>query len=278
MEDVRQQRSLGAFETPVNGRSASLPSLGAALVVDPGVGSFTERGIFGFNSMDVRSRSFNLIRSKLIRLKATRGWRTFGIVSATPHVGKSFIAANVAASLSRDPRNTTHLLDLDLRRASLSDLLGLSEEVGLLEYLSNEERVTAPPTYSFAGQSLVIYPTRRALVHSAELLAGKRAQRLFEQMRTSSSDNIFLVDLPPIFANDDAQTCIAAMDGYILVTEEGKTTIKQTEETVRVLGQDRLAGVILNKYRGGVVSEGYGMEKYYAEGYGAAPEELPVGD
>ena len=32
----------------------------------------------------------------------------------------------------------------------------------------------------------------------------------------------------------------------------------------------RLAGVILNKYRGGVVSEGYGIDDYYAVGYGQA--------
>jgi hypothetical protein len=28
--------------------------------------------------------------------------------------------------------------------------------------------------------------------------------------------------------------------------------------------------VILNKYRGGVVSEGYGVDDYYAAGYGQA--------
>ena len=31
-----------------------------------------------------------------------------------------------------------------------------------------------------------------------------------------------------------------------------------------MLGHDRLAGVVLNKYRGGLVSEGYGIEDRYA--------------
>ena len=35
-----------------------------------------------------------------------------------------------------------------------------------------------------------------------------------------------------------------------------------------MLGEGRLAGVILNKYRGGVVSEGYGVDDYYGAGYG----------
>jgi hypothetical protein len=37
---------------------------------------------------------------------------------------------------------------------------------------------------------------------------------------------------------------------------------------VGLLGEGRLAGVILNKYRGGVLSEGYGVDEYYAVGYG----------
>jgi hypothetical protein len=34
-----------------------------------------------------------------------------------------------------------------------------------------------------------------------------------------------------------------------------------------LLGPERLAGVVLNKYRGGLVSEGYGVEYRYASEY-----------
>ena len=40
-------------------------------------------------------------------------------------------------------------------------------------------------------------------------------------------------------------------------------------------GEGRLAGVILNKYRGGVVSEGYGVDDYYAVGYGQPTASSP---
>ena len=84
------------------------------------------RGVFGFDSMDPRSRSFNLIRARLLEMNMKRGWRMIGVVSATPNVGKSFISANVSASLSRDPRFRTYVVDLDLRRGSLSDFFGLA--------------------------------------------------------------------------------------------------------------------------------------------------------
>jgi Mrp family chromosome partitioning ATPase len=62
------------------------------------------RLVHGFDSRNASSRSFNLIRSKLVALQRERGWRMLGVVSATPNVGKSFVSSNVAAAMSRDPR------------------------------------------------------------------------------------------------------------------------------------------------------------------------------
>ena len=64
-----------------------------------------------------------------------------------------------------------------------------------------------------------------------------------------------------------------SLDGYVIVAQDGKTTQREIEATVGMLGHDRLAGVVLNKYRGGLVSEGYGVEDRYASEYYARGEE-----
>jgi Mrp family chromosome partitioning ATPase len=225
------------------------------------------RGIFGFDSLDARSRSFNLIRAKLIELQRERGWRLIGVVSATPSVGKSFVAANIAAALSRSPRHQTYAVDIDLRRASLSALFELTPKRGIRAYLEEERAATFPDVYRPQGQRLLVVPTRAGPIHSAELLAGANAQAFFRSVRVSDPNHFFLFDLPPVFANDDAVTAMARLDCYVVVAEEGKTKQKEVADTVELLGRDRLAGVILNKYRGGMVSEGYGVDSYYAAGY-----------
>ena len=224
-------------------------------------------GIYGFDSVDPRSRSFNLIRSHLLDLRRERDWRMFGIVSATPQVGKSFIAANLAASLSRTPQVQIYLMDLDLRRGSVSGLCGLADCGNLGEYLEQSDDVDRPSSYRFEGENLIVVPTKPKLSASAELLGGHRAQKLFEAMRGSGQNNVFIVDLPPVFANDDASIAMVHLDAYILVAEEGKTTERELKDVTAMLGEERLAGVILNKYRGGVVSEGYGVNDYYNSGY-----------
>jgi len=257
-------------EPPTSLSVIPIPPIAAATEIPWDSAMAKARGIFGFDSMDARSRSFNLIRARLIELQTTRGWRMIGVVSATPNVGKSFISANVSAALSRDPRYQTYVLDLDLRRGSLSDFFGIAPEHGVRDFLDGAPGTDVPGAYRLEGERLVIMPTLGGRTHSAELLAGERAQTLLRSMRVSDEKNIFICDLPPVFANDDAATVMARLDGYILVAEEGKTKQREIGDAVGLLGENRLAGVILNKYRGGVLSEGYGVDDYYAVGYGQA--------
>jgi Mrp family chromosome partitioning ATPase len=168
--------------------------------------------------------------------------------------------------MSRDPRFQTYLLDLDLRRGTIKDIFGIEPDTSIVEYFEGHT-VEVLRGYVPEGQDLIIIPSITAEVHSAELLASERAQSLFHAMRQSDEANYFICDLPPVFANDDAAIIMEALDGYMIVAQDGKTTQREVEATVSMLGPDRLAGVVLNKYRGGLVSEGYGVEERYASEY-----------
>ncbi len=229
------------------------------------------RLVHGFDSRNASSRSFNLIRSKLVALQRERGWRMLGVVSATPNVGKSFVSANVAAALSRDPRFQTYLIDLDLRRSTIKDIFGIEPQSGIVEFLEQPQSSTLPG-FIPQGQELIVIPSLPGPVLSAELLASDRATGLFRAMRNSDERNFFICDLPPAFANDDASIIMESLDGYLVVAQDGKTTQREVEAAIDLLGHERLAGVVLNKYRGGLVSEGYGIEDRYASEYYASRE------
>jgi Mrp family chromosome partitioning ATPase len=228
------------------------------------------RLVHGFDSRNASSRSFNLIRSKLVALQRERNWRMVGIVSATPNVGKSFVSTNVAAAMSRDPRFQTYLIDLDLRRGTIKDIFGIETDDSIVEYLEQSKVSDLLSGFIPQGQELIIIPSVAGQVHSAELLASDRATALFRAMRSSDERNFFICDLPPVFANDDAAIIMESLDGYVIVAQDGKTTQREVAATVDMLGHERLAGVVLNKYRGGLVSEGYGIEERYASEYYAS--------
>ena len=254
--DVRQVKIAPAF--PSRAQAVEFPWSGREA---------KRRLVHGFDSRNASSRSFNLIRSKLIGLNRERGWRMVGIVSATPNVGKSFVSANLAGAMSRDPRFQTYLIDLELRRGTIRDIFGIEAESGIVEYFEGPQSGESLPGFVPQGQELIVVPAIPGPVLSAELLAGERATALFSAMRNSDDRNFFVCDLPPAFANDDASIIMEALDGYVLVAQDGKTTQREIEAAVELLGHDRLAGIVLNKYRGGLVSEGYGVEYRYASEY-----------
>ena len=69
-------------------------------------------------------------------------------------------------------------------------------------------------------------------------------------------NTVAIVDLPPVFANDDADTVMSRLDAYIMSPRRAKRGSANSKDAISLLGHERLAGVILNKYRAGMVSEG----------------------
>ena len=254
------------------GSAPIFPSLSQAITIPWSPFEARERLVHGFDSRNASSRGFNLIRSKLVALQRERGWRMIGILSATPSVGKSFVAANVSAAMSRDPRFQTYLVDLDLRRGTIKDIFDIDTDGSLVEYLADKHPSELLNGFVPEGQQLIIIPAVASGVHSAEVLAGERATSLFRAMRNSDERNYFVCDLPPVFANDDASIVMESLDGYVIVAEDAKTTQREIESATGMLGIDRLAGVILNKYRGGLLSEGYGIEDRYVQYYETVSE------
>ena len=223
------------------------------------------RGVFGFNSRDKRSRPFNLLRAQVVKLMRAQGWRRLGITSATPAVGKTFIASNLAASLSRVPDQRTLLFDLDLRRGSVADQYDITDQPGIETYLAGGIDSLAPVARAVAGSNLVLYPSYPDGVSSAESLAGSRMRTLIEAMAALPEDCLSICDLPPAFANDDASIVLNQIDAYLLVVEEGKTTARQVRDAIKVLNPAPCLGTVLNRYNGVIGGDDYGFG-YWSQG------------
>lgn len=253
---------------------ALIPRMNSAptVAVDPAVLSANK--IFGFDSRDLKSRPFNLLRSRLLKLAAARNWKLIGVTSPAPGTGKSFIAANLAAAMSRTPDIEVYLFDLDLRRGSVAKTFGLPKSVGLERYLAGEASHlgTIPQLAQVAkrieGQRLMVLPSFPSSARSAELLAGKPMKRLVGAMKALPENAICLCDLPPVFANDDASLVAEQLDAYLLVVEEGVTSKKQVRDAVGLLAPTPCAGTVLNRYHGGLISDDYGYGYNHSAQYG----------
>ncbi|MBB4152777.1 Mrp family chromosome partitioning ATPase [Sphingomonas jinjuensis] len=225
--------------------------------------------LVGFMGRDQRSRAFNLLRTQIVRMLGD-GRRIIGLTSPTPQVGKTFVISNLSASLSRIPEMQTFLFDFDLRRGSVAQRFGIPPSVGLADYLSGDVDTIDGMARRMEDEKLIIYPTFEKEMYSSELMASARFSSLIAGMRAVREPSIFMCDLPPVFANDDAMIACEQLDGYLLVVEDGVTTSKQLKDSMRLLGPEKCLGTVLNRYIqgfGGDYGFGYGSQGSYAEYY-----------
>lgn len=226
-----------------------------------------EQNVFGFDNRDGRGRPFKMLRTQIAKRVADRGVKIVGVTSAAPHVGKTFVSANLAASLSRIAGLHVCMVDLDLHRPAMGPRYGIINGNAVHDYLDGEVRDIRKVGHRINDERLVIIPGFRRDVATGELLTSPRGDAFFAGLRALPPSTVVIVDMPPIFADDDAVIIGHRIDGFLLVVEDGKTTRKQVQETIRMLEPTPLIGTVLNRYQQHLFNDEYGYGHSY--GYGA---------
>jgi protein-tyrosine kinase len=222
--------------------------------------------IIASDSTDARSRPFNLLRAQLIKRMSESGARLVGVASAAPGAGKSFVASNLAASISQLPNRSVYLVDLDLRRATQGSIFGVRNGTGMTEYLMDDAVRLEDVGLQMGDSGLILYPSFPAPVDSAALVGSNRFKSLIAAARALPQDSVVIFDLPPAFANDDAIIISQQLDGYLMVVEQGVTTKKQLHSTMQILRPATCFGTIFNRFNGGV-GDPYGYSGKYDSYY-----------
>jgi len=253
---------------PVNTSSEAVLIENGAFNAGPCDRQIDEAGIspklVALSEHDIHARAFKLLRTTLNRQVNEHGYQVIGVTSCTPNAGKSFIASNLAASMSRLSSRKTVLVDLDLQRASIAELFGILDQAAVSEYLLGSISSLEDICWSLGAGELTVYPTFLRKVNSAELLSGERFASLMSELRTIEGQPLIICDLPPLFASDDALLAAQQLDGVLVVVEQGVTTRKQLEAALRMLYPTKLIGTVFNRSSGGL-GDPYG----YSGGYGA---------
>ena len=173
--------------------------------------------------------------------------QVIGFISAVPGEGKSTVSMNLGHLLAKS-RTKTLIIDGDLRNPMLSKAIGSAPTRGLAEVLRNQARL-GEVMLKDADTGLDILPVAitEERMDVGDLLASNEMKQLVQKLRQVYQ--IILIDLPPLLVVSDAKASAGLFDGFIMVTEWGKT---QADEVARALQnsdrlRNRLFGVVLNK-------------------------------
>ena len=189
--------------------------------------------------------------------------------------GKSTVTTNLGVALSKSNLRVI-LVDGDLRRPSLHDILSVPNGLGLRNILRGE--------VNLGDSSVSLYCKSTIFPNLAVIPAGGRGQvrDLLHTIRFRAllerllhDFDIILVDTPPMLHIPDARILAQKTNGAILVFRSGVTSREDAVSAGKVLQQDRvpILGTILNDFN--PANEGrHGYYKsYYAYQQQTAPKD-----
>lgn len=195
---------------------------------------------------DPRAARFQILRTRVLQQMRKKGWTSLGISAPGSGAGKSLIAANLAVSIAMEGNQSVLLVDMDLRKPSIHKYFGLDPEYGMQDLLEGSARVE--DTLINPGiERLVLLPGRKGILNSAAKISAPFVKGLVDELKTRYESRIVIFDLPPALVSDDVMVFMPYIDCSLCVIESGKSTKKDAQLAIEILGAKPLLGTVLNK-------------------------------
>lgn len=217
-----------------------------------------------------RVEAFRVLRTNMQFVDVDKDSKVFVVSSSVPGEGKTTTATNLAITLAQAGEQVL-MIDGDLRRPQVADLLRLEPTVGLTSVLIGsidfEDALQDPPV-----ENLTVLTSGAVPPNPSELLQSHAMTDVVELARKRF--DVIIIDAPPLLPVTDAALLAAQADGALVVVRHSRTTRDQlTHSMERLAGVDAKAlGVVFNMVpvRRGGTKQAYGYG--YGYGYGYAPE------
>ena len=193
-------------------------------------------------------RAYKILRTRVLqRLRASR-FNLIGITAAGPGEGKTLTAINLAFSLAQDVNHQVILADLDLRRPSVHEYLGLTPKYDLTDLLNGSSKVKDVLICPNANR-LAVLTNQTIYRDSSEILSSPEMASIVHRLKSFGQKTITIFDLPPVLASDDVIAFSPLVDTLLLVVREGRCHREDLRETQELLGDSEVLGVVLNGSR-----------------------------
>jgi capsular exopolysaccharide synthesis family protein len=175
------------------------------------------------------------------------GAHVVAVTSALPGEGKSTLSSNLAVALAQTGARVL-LVDADLRRPTVAEVLRLEGGVGLTTVLAGEAEVV-DVVQEWGTSGLQVLASGAVPPNPAELLGSPAMRRLVDQLRQAY--DYVVLDTAPLLPVADAAVLSRLVDGTVVVAHAGSVRRAQLVQALgnleRVSG--RILGVVLNRVR-----------------------------
>lgn len=176
--------------------------------------------------------------------------RIVTVTSALPGEGKTFVAVNLALSLSLERDARVLFLDGDPIKAAAVEVLGVPRAPGLAELLGPAPLDPAEVLVRTSLERLVVLPPGAPDPRFTELLTSRRMQALVRAILAADPGLVLLIDAPPLLASSEAQA-LAHMAGQTVLVIAAETTPRRSvDEAIALVTEHTEVQLLLNRAPG----------------------------
>ena len=219
------------------------------------------------NTRSSLAEAFRQLRTSVLLSTAGRAPKSLLVTSSVAAEGKTTTSLNTAFSLGQTGASVL-LIDADLRRPQLHNLLGTGNERGLSTILSSEmsEAEILSLIHQDQASGLHLLTSGPIPPNPAELIGSAQMRRLLATVESTFTH--IVIDSPPIASFTDGVLLSSLVDGVLLVVHGGKSSrnvVQRSRQLLLDVGA-KIFGVVLNRIDARS-EDYYYYHSYYKDSY-----------
>lgn len=191
----------------------------------------SRRPLVALDPGNAHAEAYRTVRTNLQFVDVDNPPRRIVVTSAVQGEGKSTTACNLAVTLAQGGRRVC-VVDADLRRPRVADILGVEGAVGLSNVLAGQHTV-GEVLMPWHDGLLTVLPAGTTPPNPSELLGSRHMSDLLSTL--SAAFDVLVIDSPPVLPVSDAVILARATDGALLVVRHGSTSRDQVAASVAAL-------------------------------------------
>jgi len=197
---------------------------------------------------------YKVLRTQILQRTNGRG-STVMVTSALPGEGKTLTAINLAFTFAKEFKQTALLVDCDLRRQQIHQVLGFPSEKGVVDYLLHD--CPCQDLFVWPGvEKLTVISGGKTVKESSELLGSPGMKNLVADMKNRYHDRYVFFDVPPLLTSADATAFAPYVDYILVAVQAGQTSLQDVNRALRLLPHEKVLGLVMNRQKSAMNGHG----------------------
>ncbi len=210
------------------------------------------------NERELGAEKFRVLGARLSNIRLGATLKMLQVTSSVVGEGKTLTSVNLAMTLAKRFAQKVLLVEGDLRKPAVCEMLGLTNRLGIGDWWQEQNTHVSNFLLRIGETGMCLLPAGNA-VHPASVLQSKRLPEMLSEL--ARVFDWIIIDTPPLLPMADSNQWSRIADGTLFVVRRGTVSRAALKKAVESIDNPKLVGIVLND------ASDYDRVNYYDQYY-----------